>query len=133
MPDKPSKLLKLALHDLKLCEKDSNYNINMEVFHQKILGDKACSVCLAGAIMAKSLKAEKTKFCVPTYFPSWRKLEAVDYFRNGKIRDGLRSMCLPLPETLLIHDFTITPYEENKKLFKKDMKAMIKYLKKQGM
>lgn len=50
-----SDVLELALRDLKMVEKDEKYEVKMTEWHQPISYSK-CQVCLAGSIMAKSLK-----------------------------------------------------------------------------
>ena len=56
LPDKLSELIRVALGDLRKCEADPKYVVNMAVWHQS-LDDKRCAVCLAGSVMAKSLNA----------------------------------------------------------------------------
>ena len=59
LPNKPSELLSLALKDLTAAERTKTINIDMGIYYEKN-NDKTCSVCLAGSIMAKTLK-DKTK------------------------------------------------------------------------
>ena len=54
-PSKPSELIRLALRDLRSVERSKKYSVNMHAWHQP-LSDQVCEVCLAGAVMARSLK-----------------------------------------------------------------------------
>jgi hypothetical protein len=56
LPNKKSELLKLALRDLEVVEKDDKYTVDMHNYYcQKM---DSCYVCLAGAVMANTLDAE---------------------------------------------------------------------------
>lgn len=56
LPNKPSDLLDVALRDLEACEQDDNYEIRMSLWHSSNHNlDKKCFVCLAGAVMAKTM------------------------------------------------------------------------------
>lgn len=60
LPDKTSELLKLALKDLLSVESDKDYSVNMYLWHESVRGD-SCHVCLAGSVMARTLKVPKTQ------------------------------------------------------------------------
>ncbi len=107
LPDKPSELIRVALADLEKCEKDPDYEIFMGVWHSpKPAG--YCEVCLAGAVIAKTLGSDKGESIAPyDYYPPSEtsaklssdtsdKLSALDKFRTGNIWDGLSCMILPL-------------------------------------
>ncbi len=53
LPDDWAELIRLALHDLELCEQDGRYTIDMGHYHIPI--DHECYVCFAGGIMAQTL------------------------------------------------------------------------------
>ena len=90
LPRIPSELLKRALEDFDACVADRNYHLDMRKSHD---GHNLCSVCLAGAVMAKSLHAPRDKDCVPEHFPGDAgALDALDHFRQGSIRAGLDSL-----------------------------------------
>ena len=59
VPAKISDLIQLALDDVDKCEKDGRYVIDMDNWHQP--GVKKCHVCLAGAVMAQTLKCDINK------------------------------------------------------------------------
>ena len=58
LPDKLSDLLRLAVHDAQACEADPRYTLNMRRWHQIDVTTKKCNVCLAGAVIAKTLHVE---------------------------------------------------------------------------
>ena len=94
LPRVPSELLRRALEDLDACARDSRYKIDMAQYH-KSESEGACSVCLAGAVMAKSLHAHPHESFGPKHFPGdTAALLALDYFRKGDIQLGLN--CLPI-------------------------------------
>ena len=68
LPDKPSELIRTSIRDLVLCELDPKYEIDMADWHVPYFTDEACdnddwsdanvktcNVCLAGAVMSKTL------------------------------------------------------------------------------
>lgn len=68
---KPSSLIRLALADLKACEADPDYKIDMRTWHEpfwKTVDKKVCHVCLAGTVLAKSLDAPKTANTSPSLY-----------------------------------------------------------------
>lgn len=92
LPDKLSELLRLAVKDAKLCEEDSNYELNMSFWHQ-LVKDK-CIVCLAGSVMAQTLELlpeevigciEDSGFCLDTK----KKLTYIDMMRSGLLPEGV--------------------------------------------
>lgn len=86
LPDKSSKLLLLALRDLELIERDPNYKVNMTIFHSLAYSaDTKCSVCLAGSVMAKTLKCPKVLSFNPELYPSHirDKLYLLEGMRSG--------------------------------------------------
>ena len=90
--NKLSVLLSLALDDLELVEKDSNYKINMNTWHTKPEGKK-CEVCLAGSVLAKTLNIPRVEF---DWLEDWTgateimyKLRALDYIRRGDLIPAL--------------------------------------------
>ena len=88
LPDKPSELIRLALADLALCAADPNYRIDMGQWHMPEHG--VCQVCLAGAVMAKSLNASRAAEFYPEDFPENRKkINALDVFRDGLVCTAL--------------------------------------------
>lgn len=68
LPDKPSKLIRVALSDLIAVEKmKKTYRIDMGDWHAGAFedGDK-CSVCFAGSVMARTLGVKPNEDAVPS-------------------------------------------------------------------
>lgn len=124
LPNKPSELILLALHDLELCEADKNYKIAMGTWH--IPHKKYCSVCFAGAVMAKELNYPLEKYvgwssvsCEPEH----KKFVALDNFRTGATIMAFGFMGL---KSNLGYEFdrSICQYKDNKTKFKEDMTCL---------
>lgn len=134
LPDIPSELIRLALSDLQKCEADPAYYINMGLWHKPTSGGNACMVCLAGAVMAKSLNMPKNEELFPNIFDHTTdcKLNALNDFRLGCVKDGLNSMYIEndLGDELDRH---ITPYEEDKEKFFSDMTKLADDLEEVGL
>lgn len=134
LPNKPSKLLELALKDLRAVEADGRYIVDMCTYHNKRSKGGKCHVCLAGAVMAKSLKAKCGESYAPYSYEAGVRdqLFTLKCFCDGVISFGLLFTSTPIPPDL--PDFVgVTPYEESPSEFKRDMKKIIKLLKKAGL
>ena len=113
LPTTPSALIRAALEDLRACERDDGYVVNMSNWHWPTTdnrGRKVCSVCLAGAVMAKTLDVprEQPIFSMAQILGVAREqpifsleqcsgrvkdgLRALDYFRRGMISAGLEML-----------------------------------------
>lgn len=102
-PAKPSDLIKLALADIDGLDK-SVYEIKMDSWHQQ--ADGKCCVCLAGAVIANTLKrphwqdifALSSELCDPTYYKWFESLLALDRFRTGNLHGGLGTLRIYPPK-----------------------------------
>lgn len=125
LPNKLSELIKVAIADLIKCERSSRYVINMDDWHEP---NSHCSVCLAGSVMAQSLKADRTECLDPDDFGVVNngKLMALNELRCGHVdwaaqeRDYAQSTI----KRLLRYNRDIVVYGYDPKLFKKDMRAL---------
>ena len=97
LPNKPCELISLALSDFRKCLEDVNYKIDMRVCHAP--GIYHCSICLVGAVLAQTFEVSQHSHISPSeYFGKEQdksdrdKLEALDFFRRGEIRLGIRYM-----------------------------------------
>ncbi len=118
LPNKPSALIRVALTDLALCKADPHYVINMGVYHEPNINIRStrpsCTVCLAGAVMAKTLDADIDTYYLPEYLicrrhgNTSRQLHALDHFRTGRIKSGLGYMILEIPAGFLEPSFIDT-------------------------
>ena len=140
LPDKPSALIRLALTDLRKVEKQPDiYAVNMYFWHRSYDdpvfkdGRAQCSVCLAGAVMAKSLNVSPDCNVRPESFEAstYQKLMALDCFRKGDLRDGL--MQLSLHRVVLPNGMRVADYDEDKVQFHSDMEALASILDARGL
>jgi hypothetical protein len=124
---KPSELIRLALKDLEAVEQEpETYKVCMSKWHYST--PEKCFVCLAGAVMAKSLHADPLKKADPANYSDemCKLLYALDRFRVGDIFLGFYYMQLTLP--IEMKSFHITPYDESPLEFKSDMNCFANYL-----
>ena len=89
LPDKPSELLELALHDFKICMKSKDYKYSTKSWH--IPNGEICEICFGGAIMAQTLFLPKNqKHSLKTVpYKTGLKLAAVDNFATYEPIRGL--------------------------------------------
>jgi hypothetical protein len=86
LPDTLHGLLRIALEDLELVEKDPNYKVVMSVWHTSY--DSSCAVCLAGSVLAKTCNFPRTRSYIHLGEPAStfkNKLAAIDWLRVGEI------------------------------------------------
>lgn len=98
LPDKLSDLLELALNDASKLNRD-RYSMDSDVWHRNAQEryDGKCGVCLAGAVMARTLKVPHRATCELDNVSNderrlYDKLAAIDFARMGRIDEAL--MCL---------------------------------------
>ena len=110
----PSDLILLALDDLAKCEGDDNYEVVMGTWHQPSgYWDGVCTVCLAGAVMVKTLKALPEKYLTPFDFSRSNSaaLHALNCFRVGAVHAGLGLLGID-PRKYPLEDREIIVYPE---------------------
>lgn len=132
LPNKPSKLLKLALKDLEKCEKDSRYTIDMNVFH--LPNKNKCRVCLAGAMLAKSVGYNPQK---DTFAVRKEKIHIIDkVFAINRLRRGVVSLAFlfftGIPGDITKFNRQMPEYSDNPQLFKKHVLELAEDLEKAG-
>lgn len=130
LPDRPSALIRLALVDLRSVEEDPDYRVNMSHWHTPSEG--ACYVCLAGAIMTKSLDAPRGEYVRCGDYPGslGRKLAALDELRRGQTYAGLMLISLP-PSTVPRRH--IPSYHDHRDAFFAAMEALADELEKEEL
>jgi len=90
LPDTLSGLLTLALDDLAKCDADLRYIVDMGSWHEPDRQGR-CAVCLAGAVMAKSLGYPHSSLFPSSFSGSLRcKMEALNCLRKGECIDAWR-------------------------------------------
>ena len=99
LPTHPSRLIRVALADLSAIEADDRYVVNMSDWHAPITdnyGRKVCSVCLAGAVMAKTVGVPHEQAISTADLDQYDRVEgrlrALDFFRLGEISAGLEML-----------------------------------------
>ena len=93
LPDSPGDLIRDTVAALEECEADPRYAINMHhVHYYQTLpnGTNVCTVCFAGAAMAKRLGVDPTNSVLIADMPERWKLYALDDFRQGCVERALR-------------------------------------------
>lgn len=163
LPDKLSELIEVALQDLECVEQDSRYTINMAKWHDPKVAyapptddpeqPLACSVCLAGAVIAKRSNIAPTEFVLPALLgPDIKsKLEILDHLRAGQVMNALEEsarararalntsrVCKPDADREELWDvfgntYPITPYGDSPDAFKRDMRVLQELLRKYGL
>lgn len=137
---KPSELIRLAIHDLEVVEsKPNEYSVNMNHWHRvntiNINGNKICTVCLAGAVMATTFHCPSNVTKVPSDndIPEESRsyLYALNCFQAGFISTGLDR--LDMKDAAQIDDAKITPNKLNPQIFKKDMLNLADKLQEKGL
>lgn len=135
-PKKLSMLMKLALSDLAKVEKSDKYVVNMGSWHRASVQDNRCSVCFAGSIMAKSLKADPS---ISMYHDDFGKewslaFLALNEVRIGGIARALYYMGLDAKKFTSYEGAMFVPdYNEDPKEFRKTMRGVVKMLEKKGL
>ena len=113
-------LLELALSDFEKVKKDPKYIIDMDRWHSPDDKSGKCAVCLAGAVMAKSLGVKRSEYKTPFNedIPDLErddlenKLTAIDSFRVSYYGD------------MFIRFYGEPKYEANYTKYKKIIKAL---------
>ncbi len=126
LPDEPSALIRLAINDLEVIEKLPQYTIDMGYWHQAANGNQ-CAVCLAGAVMARTLKTPFREYNTPLDFKDLdvqNKLAALDHFRCGRLYEGFRIMGLHDPKITPMSQAYIPDYHHHPEGFKLGMRNM---------
>ena len=140
LPNKLSDLLEVALEDLGKCEKDERYFIDMGDWHEPFHGGR-CSVCMTGAVMAKSLDVRSSIQAYPSSFDvdTMNKLLAINDIVFGSIWKAIKLMNPTtdrLQEAVALMKkkgdayFDPMSYSRNPRMFKVDIQRIIKALRK---
>ena len=90
LPDKLSDLLALALRDMRAVKKLKSRVFDMDCFHY-VRADGKCAMCMAGAVMDRTLGVSLHETCGPSNYDSRtsNKLWAIDSMRAGDARPVL--------------------------------------------
>lgn len=134
LPEKLSDTLKLALKELKACEKDPKVRIDMSYWYGS--RSSGCSVCLAGAVMRNRLDfpVDSNPDLGPSTYNA-RRLYALDRLRRGGLHWALGLVGRDLPPTLPA-GIEVAGYAARKgpqrTAFYRSMNALVRLLRKAG-
>lgn len=131
LPKIPSALIRLAIADLEAVEKDSRYVVCMNDWH--IPDPMGCHVCLAGAVMAKTIGAPIDEFAFPNLADNCTsQLVALNDFREGNLESGLDE--LNIESSRFKPTVRVTSYSKrNSSKFKADMLSMAAQFERAGL
>ncbi len=137
LPNKLSALIRVALADLRKCEEDPKYVIFMEDWHVP-QDNGVCAVCLAGAVMAKSLNADVRYRLLPLDFIGpviSNKLRALNDARLGDVGAALCNLRISglYAEEQFKYDRPITCTEDDFEEFHTQMCILAADLEKDGL
>jgi len=123
-PELASDLIALALRDLSWVERHDTYTIEMSNWI------KHCSVCFAGAVMARRFKIPDGP-CGPNLFSyKWGEaFWALNAFRQGHISRALSTLGIKRH----FNSVKISPYGVDPVKFKHDIGCLITLLRRKGL
>lgn len=151
LPELASDLIELAILDLEITEQDPRYKINMSRWHEFF--DGFCHVCLAGVVMAQTMKLDVLSHFISSNCQISEKMSALNSFRAGYIVLGLSQMHAKVDgvewssgeyfcsldiiqrevfKTLGINIFSMPMYERQPEAFKSTMLQIAGELRKRG-
>lgn len=131
LPAKLSDVIRVGVADLIAVERlKKTYTVNMKVYHRPYddlddLNNK-CSVCFAGAVMARTLEIDSSERIDHTEdFSTYNavRLDALDILRGGEIDSALGYLNRPLPFGLK-DTVEVVNYHDDPTLFKKQMRQI---------
>lgn len=140
LPAKPSALLKLALSDLLWAEKRADIKIDMSEWFTRD-NDGVCTVCMAGAVMARTLKLRDLVVPIVLGVSDFERydsrlasqLSAIDCFRVGHVIEGLEELDIivsyDLAEKIEGKYFAKYSFKTARPKFIAEMRRIIKFLK----
>lgn len=138
LPDLLSDLLVVGLADLKACENDADYRIKMTDWHKPI-EHGLCEVCMAGAVMAKTLGTNIGEAYTPfqeMFGANSKKLMAINEVRAGNVRSALRLLDVDVSHDTdyrMDYDNPVGNYHTNPVTFIEQMNSIVEYLVERGL
>jgi len=119
--NEPWTLIRDAIHDLTLQEKQKGVRIEMSDWHFP-RGGGVCHQCLAGSVMSRRLGVDTNDNKFPFDFPKdvAARLRALDHLRYGSIVFAYRKLELVRPAELPF-DVTVPDYHRGPAAFKSAM------------
>lgn len=126
LPRHPGDLLRLAIKDLQLCQRSQGYKIDMAIWH-RLQPDGLCHVCLAGAVVAKSLQQPIGAYEQNIGLHNTMCMFAIDHFRKGRVYAGLQSLSLGCPSHYPFK-VDVPDYDKNRRGFFRALRTLAKTL-----
>jgi len=122
--NEPWTLIRDAIHDIELQEKQEGVTVEMDSWHDPY-GGSACHQCLAGSVMSRRLGVDTGAVAFPDdyHIDVEARLCALDDFRRGGIHVAYRRLKLEFPGTLPAR-VPIPEYEDDPSAFKLAMLAL---------
>lgn len=146
LPDKPSELIRVALVDLRKCEADKRYRIDMNQWHVPVhttqveenVDEHACFVCLSGAVMGQTLEVPLDYYANRTSSKFDRdtqcKLGAINFLRMGNLTDAFILLHINLDGTgLPRRPIEVAEYINDSDRFYADMERLAVMLERVGL
>lgn len=128
LPRLPSALIRLGINDLELVEVDPKYMVSMSNWHKPKGG--MCYVCIAGAVMAKTMGVEPEIWENPAGFKEdYGALVAIDCLRIGRVNQACKVLGLECNRA----NVYIPEYADHPERFKLAMMALAKDLEEMGL
>ncbi len=143
LPNKPSELLEVAMHDLSLVERSSKYKVDMWSWH-KPTGAGYCEVCMAGAVMAKTLHVDSKVYKTASSFDArtdrklWfiSKASVTGFTGEADMISEVRAafhLCIGRETVVKIRKVAILKYSTSPRAFKARVRKIIRLLKEAGL
>lgn len=137
-PKKLSALIRLALADMAVVQKNKKYSISMNGWHYTARAKSGeatvCRVCFAGAVMANTLGVGFLTDTSPDALSDheWAKaLYALDWVRSGSLRTAYAELRRPRPMSIPAV-VEVTEYFLDKVQWRKDMLKIARLLEAEG-
>lgn len=131
LPEKMSELIRVALVDMEIVERNPAYKIDMGTWHA-MGGEGVCEVCFAGAVMAQTMNVRPTRVGTgPSSFEDrlGNKFRALNALREGEVWFACEFLGVPYPSGM---NRSIADYHSDKTRFKRDMRKLADDLEEAG-
>lgn len=147
LPDKLSALICVAVEDLRKVERSKFYTVDMEFWHSPDEADDGrCCVCLAGSVMAKTLRTKPNEcFDWDSVDEDGRyKLYALDSVRQHDLECAI-DYVFPVPDPRQTKSGILElqakeegvldypPYEDDPRAFKRGLTRLAAWLEERGL
>ena len=129
LSDIPSVAIRQALADLRKCEADERYVIEMGAWHEPISNGR-CEVCLAGAVVAQRNGVPLNQVWEPSIGEDM--LDALNMFREGFLDEAFELLGYDQHPKAVPTVFSVRAYRIDRYGFYADMERMADMLEEAG-